>query len=269
MEKNVIDFIVNWLKEKSVKSNQKGFVVGVSGGVDSATVSTLCAETGFPVICLSMPIGSEPENSRIQLNWLKEKYSNVSVFTVNLTDTFDKLKYCLPEEGSEELALVNTRSRLRMAVLYAFSGSNQYLVAGTGNKVEDYGIGFFTKYGDGGVDISPIGDLKKTEVYKIASYLNVPQTILDTKPTDGLWEDGRTDEDQIGTTYENLEWAMNFCDALHINNWEEFTQKERYVVNLSDSKKKILHIYLCRHELNKHKMEIPPVCLIEKQKKNL
>jgi len=263
---NVINHIVLWLKNKIIETNKKGFVVGVSGGIDSAVVSTLCAKTGYPVMCLNMPIGQtySKDLSIEHIQWLKSKYSNVSSNLINLTDTFEIFKKSLPEEASKEIALVNTRSRLRMMALYAFSGSLDYIVAGTGNKIEDYGIGFFTKYGDGGVDISPIGDLKKTEVYTVARHLEILSSIQETAPNDGLWEDGRTDEDQIGAPYNYLEWAMDICDEWGIETWKDYIDFKENSVYLSENKKKILYIYLCRHEANRHKMEMPPVCLINK-----
>lgn len=265
----VVKQITDWLKNKIIETGQKGFVVGVSGGIDSAVVSTLCAITGYPVICLSMPIDQTTDHSKEQIEWLKENHSNAFDFTVDLTNTFNNFVECLPSEASKEIALVNTRSRLRMIALYAFSGSYQYIVVGTGNKIEDYGIGFFTKYGDGGVDISPTGSLKKTEIYALAKYLGISKSIQRAKPTDGLWEDGRSDEDQIGATYKELEWAMDFCSVLNIETWLEYTQLKPKLVNLSENLEKILYIYLCRHKDNKHKMEVPPTCHIENQKKFL
>jgi len=268
---SITKHIVTWLKNKIEGAHKKGFVVGVSGGIDSATVSTLCAKTGYPVMCLNMPIGKSYNHSlsNVQIEWLKKHYPNVSSDTIDLTETFNAFEKSLPELASTEMAFVNTRSRLRMITLYAFSGSLDYLVAGTGNKVEDYGIGFFTKYGDGGVDVSPIGDLKKTEVYSIARFMEIPLQIQETTPTDGLWEDGRTDEDQIGATYANLEWAMDYCDEWNINTWQEYEVLKHKTMKISEIQEKILYIYLCRHQNNRHKMEMPPVCHIENRKKLL
>jgi len=260
--KGIIERITDWSKNKIIESKQKGFVVGISGGIDSAVVSNLCAMTGYPVICLSMPINSSEGLSTIQMEWLKSKYANVTAFTVDLSKAFNTFLECLPLEATKEIALINTMSRLRMATLYAFSGSCEYLVAGTGNKIEDYGIGFFTKYGDGGVDISPIGSLKKTEVFTIAKYMEIPKSIQEAKPTDGLWEDGRSDEDQIGATYKDLEWAMVFCDGVGIKSWSEFLKVKPYLMELTEAQEKILNIYLSRHEQNEHKMEMPPICRI-------
>ncbi|MCX6155640.1 MAG: NAD(+) synthase, partial [Candidatus Kapabacteria bacterium] len=207
--------ITNWLLQKLDDSRQSGFVVGVSGGIDSATVSTCCAKTGKKLIALNMPIhqpSSQLSRAEEQCNWLKLNFTNVETFLIDLTEIYETIIRTLPLEAKNEIALVNLRSRLRMMTLYSFANSNNFLVAGTGNKVEDYGIGFFTKYGDGGVDISPIGDLTKTEVYQLAAYLDVPESIQKAAPTDGLWEIDRTDEEQIGATYPELEWAMDFCE---------------------------------------------------------
>jgi len=268
----IAEYIKNWLKIKVEQTKTKGFVIGVSGGVDSATVSTLCAKTGYPVICLNMPINQAQDQlskSMEHIKWLTEKYPLVKGFTIDLTKTFNSFSESLPLAASEEIALVNSRSRLRMTTLYAFSGSNNCLVAGTGNKVEDYGIGFFTKFGDGGVDISPIGDLNKTEVYSLAKYLKISESILEAKPTDGLWGDNRTDEDQIGASYANLERAMNFCDEQNIETWEEYNNVSKKTGKLSESEGKILYIYLCRHAQNKHKMEMPPICHVKRRDPNL
>ena len=215
--KKIIDNITEGLKNYSLKSKTNGFVIGISGGVDSAVTSTLCARTGLPVFCLDMPIlqsSNEQNRATKHIDWLKNNFKNVSSKSIDLTQTFLSLKDSVEETSNEKnlLSLANSRSRLRMTTLYYFAGINNSLVAGTGNKVEDFGIGFYTKYGDGGVDISPIADLFKTEVFKIAKQLNIINDILMAKPTDGLWDDGRTDEEQIGATYEELEWAMREKD---------------------------------------------------------
>lgn len=256
----VLNRILNWLEERIEDSGQAGFVVGVSGGIDSAVVSTLCAKTGYPVICLSMPIDKKIKRSEEHMEWLEKTYSNVKGVTVDLTDTFDAFNRCLPDDASEELALVNSRSRLRMMTLYAYAGSHQLLVAGTGNRVEDYGIGFFTKYGDGGVDISPIGDLMKTEVYELARYLEILESIRAAKPSDDLWDDNRSDEDQIGATYKELQWAMGYCDNLGIQKLLDYQEKTGLLLPVSEREEKILTIYLQRHEGNRHKMKMPPIC---------
>ena len=180
------DKIVNWLKEYLEKSNMKGFVVGISGGIDSAVTSTLCAETGYPVLAVSMPIHQDPtlhNRSEIQKDWLYQKYASVLTENVDLSKTYDAFKLAV---SSSELGYANSKARLRMTTLYGLAAQHGFLVAGTGNKVEDFGIGFFTKYGDGGVDLSPIADLTKTEVYEVAKELGVPQEIQDAAPTDGF-----------------------------------------------------------------------------------
>ncbi|MBU0490144.1 MAG: NAD(+) synthase [Bacteroidetes bacterium] len=258
----VADYITGWLKEKLLESGQKGFVVGVSGGIDSALVSTLCARTGYPTIVLSMPIHQPKDQfnrANEQVAFLEAHFPNVKSFLVDLTESYETIKKALPEEGRAELALVNTRSRLRMLTLYSVANSYCHLVAGTGNKIEDYGIGFFTKYGDGGVDISPIGDLVKSEVYAIAGKLGVPESILRARPTDGLWETDRTDEEQIGATYDELEWAMQYCDSEGIENPELLKSLQELDIRQLE----VLDIYLSRHIANAHKMQMPPVCELE------
>ena len=203
----VIDHIVAWLNDYAEKAGTRGFVVGVSGGIDSAVTSTLVARTSRPVTCLEMPIyQAQNQVSRAfkHIEFLQENYSNVSLQSVELTGVFDSLIDTLPavdDEDSRFLTLANTRSRLRMLILYYFAGLNNDLVAGTGNKVEDFGVGFYTKYGDGGVDLSPIADLMKSEVYALGEALGVNDEIMQAAPTDGLWGDDRTDEDQIGASY--------------------------------------------------------------------
>ena len=216
--------IVEWLRDYYSMNMIKAFVVGVSGGIDSAVVSTLCARTGLPTYVLTMPLHSSADNtilSNAHADALVKKYSNVTNVNVELDEVYDHFIRQVahpffrvtPEVDNNlfvdnELTNANTKSRLRMVTLYQIAGSVGGIVVGTGNKVEDYGVGFFTKYGDGGVDIAPIADLYKTEVREFGGYLGVDALIIDAKPTDGLWEDGRTDEDQIGATYEELEEAM-------------------------------------------------------------
>lgn len=203
--------IVEWIKEYAEKNKINSLVVGVSGGIDSAVVSTLCAETGMPTYVLGMPIhqNEEQENlSDAHLDWLTWKYTNVTRLKFDLTNTFDTFVSSMDGYNDNNLALANTRSRIRMITLYQVAGSVGGIVVGTGNKVEDYGIGFYTKYGDGGVDIAPIADLYKTEVWELGKRLGVDQRIVDASPTDGLWDDGRCDEDQIGATYADLEYSM-------------------------------------------------------------
>ncbi len=252
----VSDHIINWLKDYIEKSNLNGFVVGVSGGVDSALTSTLCAKTGYPVMCLEMPIYQNKKqisNSSIQINWLKSNFSNVSTGQIKLSDVFDKFIDATPETSNElkNLALANTRARLRMLTLYYFSTINRYLVAGTGNKVEDFGIGFYTKYGDGGVDISPIADLLKSQVFELGKYLNLPKEILSATPTDGLWDDNRNDEDQIGAKYGEIEWAMN-----------QDSNEENSILN--NREKEVISIFNNLKLKNKHKMIPIPICKIPK-----
>lgn len=254
MEKSkVIDHIVNWLKQYSEQSKTNGFVVGISGGIDSALTSTLCAKTGKKVICLNMPIHQlKPEYDRghEHIEWLKKQFPNVVSHEVELSKSFQEISEVLPSDIQDWLTMANTRSRLRMTTLYAFACHHKLLVAGTGNKVEDFGIGFFTKYGDGGVDLSPIADLMKSEVFALAKELGVVSSIQTAKPTDGLFADGRSDEDQIGATYDELEWAMNFI------------AKPSDFAALSDRQKIVLDIYTRMNKANQHKMNPIPVCLI-------
>ena len=194
-----IDYIVDWLKTYAVNAKMKGFVVGISGGVDSAVVSALCAKTGMPTLCVELPI-HQPVNqvtrAEEHISGLKKRFSNVTNIAVNLTSVFETFVSAVPhaqENPNLHLSLANTRARLRMTTLYYFAGLHHFLVAGTGNKIEDFGIGFFTKYGDGGVDLSPLADLLKSEVYKIAEHLPVPESILQAAPTDGLFENSPSD----------------------------------------------------------------------------
>ena len=206
----IVKHIVNWLKKYAEASQTNGFVVGVSGGIDSAVTSTLCAKTGLRTLCLEMPIHQDPSQvSRAQkhIENLKKQFANVSSLKVDLTDTFERFKSALPQipdTEQKDLSLANTRARFRMSTLYYFAALHGYLVAGTGNKVEDFGVGFYTKYGDGGVDLSPIADLMKSEVFQIANFLNVIDEIQQAAPTDGLFGDSRTDEDQLGASYDEL-----------------------------------------------------------------
>jgi NAD+ synthase len=251
-------YIIDWLRIYAEKARVSGFVVGISGGIDSALTSVLCAETGLQVVLLNMPIrqtAAEYNRAHSHIADLKRRYSNVSSFEVNLTDIFGLFENAMPFNlNDNQLALANSRSRLRMTTLYAIAQANHCLVAGTGNKVEDFGVGFYTKYGDGGVDVSPIADLYKTEVFQMAKDLKVIDDILDAKPTDGLWEDGRSDEDQIGATYPELEWAMDYLKA---GIEEELTNRQ----------KEVLVIYNRFHTSNKHKMEPIPVCIFPEENK--
>ena len=250
--KSIESHIVNWLIDYSKKSGLNGFVVGVSGGIDSAVTSTLCAKTGLSTIVLNMPIHQNPnqfKRSNEHINWITNNFENVKSHEINLTDVYNSFSNALPKANQDELSMANLRSRIRMSNLYVFASNKKYLVAGTGNKVEDFGVGFYTKYGDGGVDISPIADLLKSEVFKIANHLGIVSSIQKAKPTDGLWDDDRSDEDQLGATYDELEWAMNYLEV-------------NYQGNLSERQKKVLEIYSGHHQTNLHKMNPIPVCEI-------
>ena len=256
--KNISEQIQSWLKEYVTDSKQKGFVIGVSGGIDSAVVSTLCAETGLPTIVVSLPI-KEKVGHNLSLEHIKnlcDKYPNVKSVEVDLTNTFESFYGSVTHDSDvDNLSMANVRSRLRMVTLYHVAQSNEMLVVGTGNKVEDFGIGFYTKYGDGGVDISPIADLMKSEVYELGKYLGVTENILKARPTDGLWTDGRTDEDQIGATYDELEWAMRYLET-GILDYATCPDIDR--------QREVLKIYTSRHNANKHKMNPIPVCKIKR-----
>jgi NAD+ synthase len=250
--------IVNWLKSYAENAKVNGFVIGVSGGIDSAVTSTLCAKTGLPTLCVEMPIHqaqSQVTRAEEHIAQLKKKFNNVSEVRVDLTSVFEGFKNVVPniETSSKvNLSLANTRARLRMTSLYYFAGLHGFLVAGTGNKVEDFGVGFYTKYGDGGVDLSPIADLMKSEVYQLSEFLEVPLAIQKAAPTDGLFGDSRTDEDQIGASYDELEWAMNVQDKGKVEN--DFSERE----------KKVFEIYTRLNRINQHKMNPIPVCKIPK-----
>jgi NAD+ synthase len=260
--KETIAYIANWLKRYCDTSGMNGFVVGVSGGIDSALTSTLCALTKKPVIVLNMPIHQLKAQFNLaakHISWLKKNFNNVSSYEVNLTDTFLELQKALPKEIQDDHSMANSRSRLRMLTLYTVSTHNRMLVAGTGNKVEDFGVGFFTKYGDGGVDLSPIADLMKSEVYALAAELGVIKPILEAAPVDGLWADNRTDEEQIGATYAELEKAMrSLSSQSHPDSYRDPNSKA------TARDKEVLKIFQRFHKMNEHKMKPIPVCVIPK-----
>jgi NAD+ synthase len=249
--KKVINLITKWLTEYSIANGHKNFVIGISGGIDSALTSTLCAMTGSKTFLVSMPIHqkkAELRNAKKHMEWLCKKYSNVEMIEIELTNVLDEYIRTIPIRFRSELGFANSRARLRMTTLYQIATKKNGIVVGTGNKIEDFGIGFFTKYGDGGVDISPIADLTKSEVRALAKFCKVDKDIIQAAPTDGLWNDGRTDETQIGATYEELEWAMDFNTDTKMN------QKEQ----------KIIDIYNNLNTKNKHKMTPIPICKIPK-----
>ena len=255
----IIDKIVSWLKDYATKAGVKGYVIGVSGGVDSGVVSTLCAMTGLNLLMLEMPIRqNEDQVNRAweHMNDITKRFPNAKAMSVNLTPAFEELYKTFDvkddEFPSEKLAFANTRSRLRMLTLYYYGQINSLLVCGTGNKVEDFGIGFYTKYGDGGVDVSPIADLYKTEVYELARALNLVESIQNAIPTDGLWDVERTDEQQIGATYPELEKI----------------QKEWGIKTEADYSGRDLEVYKIFARMNKaaqHKMQPIPVCDIPEE----
>lgn len=235
-------FISNWIKDyvEKMPSKAQSLVIGISGGIDSSVSSTLSAMTGIKTIVLSMPIKQKSKQHDLSLKhqeWLVKNFNNVEAHTVNLDKLFETFENTLYNFDSE-LGMANSRARIRMTTLYQVSAANNGIVVGTGNKVEDFGVGFYTKYGDGGVDISPIADCNKTEVWEIGKSLNILKEIVEAAPTDGLWDDGRTDEGQLGLKYEELEEAMNNVNS---------TNREKY--------EKI-------RKMNLHKMEPIPVCKI-------
>ena len=238
-----VQFIKNWIKNycNSMEKKPDSLVVGVSGGIDSAVVSTISAMTGMKVKALSMPIRQlkfQDDLSRAHLKWLKSKFSNVDDVIINLDEVFNSFEKSLGQFNNEH-AFANSKARLRMATLYQVAGANNGIVVGTGNKVEDFGVGFYTKYGDGGVDISPIADCLKSQVWEMGKELKILEDIINAAPTDGLWTDGRTDERQLGMSYEDLEKAM---------------------LNLKD---KNYEKYLRIRERNLHKMNLIPICKFE------
>lgn len=266
--KQRINYITKWIKQYATKNKISTLVVGISGGIDSSVVSALCARTGLKTIVVQMPIRQNRKldnRSSMQAGWLLEQHQeNVVHMSMDLTPVFTAFEkkvqpYCTLEQRpnpQEQLAFANSRSRLRMMALYQIAQCYNGLVVGTGNRVEDFGVGFFTKYGDGGVDISPIGDCLKTEVWDMGRELGLPQEIIDAPPTDGLWDDGRTDEDQLGMTYPELERAM-------VND-EGNDAYQTLPVALTKEEKSQLKRYRDIRSRNLHKMLPIPVCKIPK-----
>ncbi len=249
--KQRINYITRWIKDYAKKNKIQTLVVGVSGGIDSAVVSTLCARTGIDTYAVCMPIKQSKHTHQLSTAhayWLTTQFDNATNFTVDLTPTFRQFEKATGEVFESELAFANSRSRLRMMTLYQIAQSVNGIVVGTGNRVEDFGVGFFTKYGDGGVDISPIGDCMKTEVWAMGRELGIMQEIIDAAPTDGLWADGRTDEDQLGMSYTDLEIAMYMDQGLTECNDKIFRQN--------------LRRYREIRARNLHKMTPIPVCMM-------
>tara|TARA_B100002052_G_scaffold186836_1_gene170215 strand:- start:4985 stop:5731 length:747 start_codon:yes stop_codon:yes gene_type:complete len=241
------DQISDWLRLYLDNNKLDSFVIGISGGIDSAVTSALCARTSKKTFVITMPIHQNPletDRGKNHINWLQNKYQNVTEMHIDLTNTYKTLISSVDKKYHSKLSLANTRARIRMSTLYMIAGSLRGIVVGTGNKVEDFGVGFFTKYGDGGVDISPIADLMKSEVYDLGRNLGIIDEIIKAKPTDGLWDDGRTDEDQLGVSYDDLEWAMNY------NNDGK---------NLTKEQSNILRVYKKHRKANLHKMKKIPV----------
>jgi NAD+ synthase len=235
-------FISNWIKDyvEKMPSKAQSLVIGISGGIDSSVSSTLSAMTGIKTIVLSMPIKQKSSQHDLSLKhqeWLVKNFDNVEAHTLNLDKLFETFESTLSNFDSE-LGMANSRARIRMTTLYQIAAANKGIVVGTGNKVEDFGVGFYTKYGDGGVDISPIADCNKSEVWEIGKSINILQEIIDAAPTDGLWDDGRTDEGQLGLKYQELEEAMNNINSINREKYEKI------------------------RKMNLHKMEPIPVCKI-------
>jgi NAD+ synthase len=257
--KQRIKHITKWIRGYARSAKIDTLVVGISGGIDSSVVSALCAETGLPTIVVQMPIRQNKKldnRSTMQAGWLQERYKNVTHVSMDLTPVFTAFEkkiqpFCAPEQEpnpQEQLAFANSRARLRMMTLYQIAQSHNGIVVGTGNKVEDFGVGFFTKYGDGGVDISPIGDCMKTAVWDMGREFGLPQEIIDAEPTDGLWDDDRTDEGQLGMSYPDLELAMQQAES------DSGVDNKKEKLNLKK--------YQAIRARNLHKMEPIPVCII-------
>ena len=261
MSQEVAQRTSDWIKQYASRANIQTLVVGISGGIDSAVVSTLCCMTGIDTYLVSMPIKQNKDHlkrAEDHIADLSARFPNAWGHNIDLTSHFNLFENSLQ---STELALANTRSRLRMIMLYQVASGCMGIVVGTGNKIEDFGVGFFTKYGDGGVDISPIGDFTKTEVRALAKELNVIQTIQDAKPSDGLWDtEGKDDEDQLGATYTELEIAMQYVEQNPFFTPDEFD-------SLPEREREVLSIYLKRHRANLHKMNPIPVFTLPKHLK--
>ena len=241
--------ITTWIKSYCENNLIESLIVGVSGGIDSALVSTLCANTEINTYVILLPLNQnkeQTERGEKHIEWLQLNFSNVKKIKIDLSELFNFFKLTLPNELHNDLSFANTKSRIRMTTLYHIAQTKNGIVVGTGNKIEDFGIGFFTKYGDGGIDISPIADLYKSEVYSMSSSFNIIEEILNAKPTDGLWDDDRSDESQIGATYDELEWAMEFKNKDDLN-------------ILTDREQEILKIYKMFNKKNKHKMVNIPI----------
>ena len=246
-----VNFISNWIKHyaENMPSKAQSLVIGISGGIDSSVSSTLSAMTGLKTIVLSMPIKQKSHQHDLSLKhqeWLVKKFDNVEAHTINLDELFNAFSSSLSKFDNEH-GMANSRARLRMTTLYQVAAANKGIVVGTGNKVEDFGVGFYTKYGDGGVDISPIADLLKSEVFELAKKFKIINEILDAKPTDGLWDDGRTDEDQIGASYTELEWAMKQIE------------KGKNADNFEGRKKEVFNILVKLNKQNLHKIKPIPI----------
>lgn len=259
--KGISDHITNWMSKYIEENSVKGFVIGVSGGIDSAVVSTLCAKTGYPLLIIEMPIRQGKDqvtNAEKHIEFLKKNFSNVRSIEIDLTPTFEVMERSFMDTDDfndrdidkQDLSLANLRSRLRMSTLYSFATMNDSIVCGTGNKIEDFGIFYFTKYGDGACDINPIGDLMKSEVYKLGKELGIINEILNAIPTDGLWDNSKSDEDHIGASYDELEWAMNYLNM------------KTSETELTERQGEVLEIFKRMNRAGQHKVKSIPLCTI-------
>lgn len=251
--KELADKISTWLKDYAIRNNRKAFVLGVSGGVDSALASVLCAMTDFPTHCVLLPCQTaldQTDRGEKHFTWLRSKFPNVKRHVIDLTSTFEAFKGQVDSSYSNALAYANTKSRLRMIALYQIATITGGLVVGTGNKVEDFGVGFFTKYGDGGVDISPIADLLKSEVREMCRQLGVLPELSEAVATDGLWANSPTDEEQIGASYDELEWAMKYSSKGFYN----FNE----LIEVTPRQIEVLRIYTKWHNAGAHKLKPIP-----------